>query len=80
MCETFETEGRKKLDKLRTRLKRNAASHQQADFNILQDTYGCRTCCFYEFGVADAFSKEDFEVKLASLQENWNSLCLNFLV
>ena len=70
----------KNLDKLRNRLKCNAASHQQADFNILQDTYGCRTCCFYKFGVADAFSKEDFEVKLASLQENWNSLCLNFLV
>ena len=44
-------------------------SHQQAKFSILQDIYGCRTGGFYEFGLADAFNKEDFEVKLASLQE-----------
>ena len=59
----------KKLDKLLNRLKLNAASHQQAKFSILQDIYGCRTGGFYEFGLADAFNKEDFEVKLASLQE-----------
>ena len=68
----------KKLDKLLNRLKQNAASHQQAKFNILQDICGCRTSGFYEFGHADAFNKEDFEVKLASLQEKWNSLCPDF--
>ena len=30
------------------------------------------------FGLADAFNKEDYEVKLASLQEKWNSLCPEF--
>ena len=59
-------------------MKQNAASHQQAKFNILQDICGCRTSGFYEFGHADAFNKEDFEVKLASLQEKWNSLCPDF--
>ena len=54
------------------RLKQNTASHQQAKFNILQDMYGCQTGGFYEFGLADAFNKEDFEVKLASLQEKWS--------
>ena len=68
----------KKLDKLLNRLKQNAASHQQAKFNILQDICGCRTSGFYEFGHADAFNKKDFEVKLASLQEKWNSLCPDF--
>ena len=33
---------------------------------------------FYSFGLADAFNKENFEVKLASLQEKWNSLCPEF--
>ena len=59
-------------------MKENTASHQQAKFNILQDMYGCRTGGFYEFGLADAFNKEDFEVKLVSLQEKWNWLCLEF--
>ena len=68
----------KKLDKLLNRLKLNAASHQQAKFSILQDIYGCRTGGFCEFGLADAFNKEDFEVKLASLKEKWNSLCPEF--
>ena len=58
----------KKLDKLLNRLKQNADSHQQAKFSILQDIYGCRTGGSYEFGLADAFNKEDLEVKLASLQ------------
>ena len=56
----------KKLDKLLNRLKQNAASHQQAKFNILQVIYGCRTGGFYEFGLTDAFNKENFELKLTS--------------
>ena len=59
-------------------MKQNAAGDQQAKFSILQDIYGCRTGGFYEFGLVDAFSKEDFEVKLASLQEKWNWLCPEF--
>ena len=65
----------KKLDKLLNRLKQNAAGHQQAKFNVLQDIYGCRAGVFYEFGLTDAFNKEDYEVKLVSLQEKWNSWC-----
>ena len=68
----------KKLDKLLNRLKQNAASHQQAKFNILQVIYGCRTGGFYEFGLTDAFNKENFELKLTSWQEKWNSLCPDF--
>ena len=59
-------------------MEQNAASHQQTKFSILQDIYGHRTGGFYEFGLADAFNKEDFGVKLASLQEKWNSLCPEF--
>ena len=59
----------KKLYKLLNRLKQNAASHQQAKFNNLQDICGCRAGGFYEFGLTDAFNKEDYEVKLASLRE-----------
>ena len=66
----------KKLDKLLNRLKLDAASHQQAKCSILQDIHRCRTGGFYEFGLIDAFNKDDFEVKL--LQEKWNSLCLEF--
>ena len=69
---------KKKLDKLLSRLKQNAAGDQQAKFSILQDICGCRTGGFYEFGLVDAFSKEDFEVKRASLQEKWNWLCPEF--
>ena len=35
---------------------------------------------FYELGLADAFDKDNFEAKLASLKEKWNSLCPEFLV
>ena len=68
----------KKLYKLLNRLKQNAASHQQGKINILQDRYGYRTGGFYEFGITDAFNKEDFEVKVACLQEKWNSMCPDF--
>ena len=54
MCETLKTEGGKKLDKLLKRLKQNAASHQQAKFNILQDIYRYQTDGFYAVGLADA--------------------------
>ena len=59
-------------------MKQNAASHQQAKFNISQAVYGCRAGGLLEFGLAKAFNKEDYEVKLASLQEKWNSLCPEF--
>ena len=75
MCETLKTEGRKKAGQVTESSETNPASHQQAKFSIVQDIYGCRTGGFYEFGHAYAFNKEDFEVKLASLQEKWNSFC-----
>ena len=78
MRETLNTEGQKKLDKLLSRLKQNAASHQQAKFIILQDICESRTGGFYEFGLTDAFNKDDFVVKQASLQKKWNLLCLEF--
>ena len=45
---------------------------------LLCERHLCQTGSFYEFGLTDAFNKEDFEVKLASLQEKWNSLCPYF--
>ena len=47
-------------------MKQNAARHQQAKFNISQAVYGCRAGGLLEFGLAKAFNKEDYEVKLAS--------------
>ena len=45
---------------------------------LLCERHLCQTGSFYEFGLTDAFNKEDFEVKLASLQEKWNSSCPDF--
>ena len=68
MCETLKTEGQKNLEKLLNTLKQNTDSYQQAKFRMLQD----------EFGLADAFNKEHFEVKLACVQEKEDSLCPEF--
>ena len=70
----------KKLDKLLNRFKQNAAGHQQAEFSNLQDIYGFRTGGFYEFALADAFNKEDFEVKLNCSQESGIHCAKNFWV
>ena len=68
MCETLKTEGQKNLEKLLNTLKQNTDSYQQAKFRMLQD----------EFGLADAFNKEHFEVKLACYKKSRIRCVQNF--
>ena len=41
----------------------------------MKDIYENRAGGFYEFGFAEATDKSDFDIKLFSLKEKWESLC-----
>ena len=68
----------KKVDKLLARVHHSASDNQHAKFTILHDIYGNRTGGYYEFGLAEAINKDDFDIKLLSLQEKWDALCPGF--
>ena len=68
----------KKVDKLLARVHHSASDNQHAKFTILHDIYGNRTGGYYEFGLSEAINKDDFDIKLLSLQEKWDALCPGF--
>ena len=61
----------KKLDKL-------PVEKTKAKSEILKDIYGEHNGASYNFSLAESFDNEDFEVKLFSLKDKWNSLCPGF--
>ena len=56
----------------------SASDNQHAKVTILHDIYGNRTGGYYEFGLSEAINKDDFDIKLLSLQEKWDALCPGF--
>eukprot|EP00794_Sanderia_malayensis_P002387 gene2387-2747_t len=67
-----------KLLKLLQVLKINQAQRNHAKSEIIKDIYGERKGNVYEYGLADSFDNEDFNVKLGSLEEKWGKLCPGF--
>ena len=59
------------------RCKKSEASRGSSS-EILKDIYGNRAEGFYEFGLAEATDKSDFDIKLFSPKEKWESLCPGF--
>ena len=47
-----------------------------AKSDIIKDA--SRNGGYYEYGLADALDQNDFEVKLMSLEQRWESLCTGF--
>ena len=45
---------------------------------VLRGIYGNHAGCFYEFVLAEATDRSDFQIKLFSLKEKWESLCSGF--
>jgi len=68
----------KKIDDLLAKTKSSSAEKNKAKSNILKDVYGDRNGTSLEYGLAEAKDMEDFNVKLVSLKERWESLCPNF--
>ena len=69
----------KKLGTLLTQFKKGTTnSIYLAKNNIIQDIYGCRTAGYYEYELAEACDKADFEAKLKSLEQKWKALCPGF--
>ena len=61
------------------RHKLNKLSSKNGAVNkILADICGCRHGSVKEFGLADSATADDFESRLASLKERWDSLCPEF--
>ena len=51
----------------------NSIQRQISSPEILKDIHGSRAGCFYEFGLAKVTDKSDFDIKLFSLKEEWES-------
>ena len=66
------------LVKLLAKTNLNASQRQKFSSDILKDIYGNLAGGFYEFGLAEATGKTDFDINLFSLKERWKSLCPGF--
>ena len=66
----LEKSDRHKLSKIN---RKNGALNK-----ILADIYGRQYGSVIEFGLADSETADDFESRLASLKERWDSLCPEF--
>ena len=68
----------KKLDKLLDKQKFTSSQRCSSKSSILKDIYGERKGSVYEYGLAEAQDFDDFNAKLVSLKEKWESLCPGF--
>lgn len=68
----------KKLDALLSKVNCSSAERKRAKSDILKDIYGERKGTVSEFGLAEAEDIADFNTKLNSLRERWDSRCPRF--
>ena len=68
----------KKIDKLLVSAKGNQRENARAKAELLKDIYGAHNGASYDFGLAETFDSEDFNMKLLSLESKWKSLCPGF--
>ena len=45
---------------------------------IIKDIYGARVANFYEYGIVEVIDVDDFNAKLDSLEDQWESRCPEF--
>ena len=67
-----------KLGDLLPKTGRNIADRRRASSEIIKDIYGSKIDNYYEYGIAESIDSEEFEVKLESLKDPWESLCPGF--
>ena len=68
----------KKIDGLSGKAKCSVSERNRAKNEIFKDIYGDRKGSYEEFGLAESQDKPDFNAKLASLKEKWESRCPGF--
>ena len=67
-----------KLIKLLAKITCPEALRLKSKREILDNIYGVRQSNLYEYGLCKSTNKEEFLVKLTSLELKWNSLCAGF--
>ena len=67
-----------KINQLLGKTKTTAAEKNKAKSEIMKDIYGERKGSVYEYGLAEAEDISDFNIKLTTLEERWESLCPGF--
>ena len=68
----------KELNELLTKTGRNTADRTCSSREIIKDIYGEKDGNVYEYSIAEALDEDDFNVKLQSLKDRWESLCPGF--
>ena len=71
-------QGESKLADLLPKTGRNIADRKLSSSEIIKDIYGSRVANFYEYGIAEAIGPDDFNAKLDSLEDRWETLCSGF--
>ena len=68
----------KKLDWLFGKTKCSVSKRNRTKNEILKDIYGDQKGSYEELGLAESHDKPDFNAKLVSLKEKWESCCSGF--
>ena len=67
-----------KLADLLPKTDRNIGDRKRSSSEIIKDIYGSRIENYYEYGLVESMDPDDFNVKIESLKERWESLCPEF--
>ena len=78
MCAAFNKCDEKKLNELLPKTGRNIVDRTRSSREIIKDIYGVKDGNVYEYGLAEALDEDDFNIKLQSLKDRWESLCPGF--
>ena len=68
----------KKLNKLLLKTGRNIADRRHSSREIIKDIHGVKDGNVSEYGLAEALDKDDFNMKVQSIKDHWESLCTGF--
>ena len=67
-----------KLADLLPKAGQNIAYKKLSFSEIIKDIYGARVANFYEYGLVEVIDVDDFNAKLDSLEDQWESRCPEF--
>ena len=67
-----------KLADLLPKTGRNIADRKLSSSEIIKDIYGSRVANFYKYGIVESIDRDNFNAKLDSLDDRWESLCAGF--
>ena len=66
------------MNELLPKTGRNIADRTRSSREIIKNVYGVKDRNVYEYGLAEALDEDDFNIKLQSLKDRWESLCPGF--